>query len=82
MVLCVAANTYTYEIEERENFVYSLFLVPKNKADVRPVLTIRVSLMRKIHLRVYPNEKEPKVFSVCCYSANYYEIHYSFDFTY
>ena len=63
MILCVAANTYTSEIEERENFVYSLFLVPKNKADFRPVLTIRVSLMRKIHLSVYPNEKEPKGFS-------------------
>ena len=52
----------TYEIEERENVVYSFFPCTKNKAALRPVLTIRTSLMRKIHLSVYPNEKEANGF--------------------
>ena len=58
-VMCCSKNIY--EIEERK---FCLFVFPCKKKIGRfcPVLTIRASLMRKIHLSVYPNEKEANGF--------------------
>ena len=60
-VMCCSKNIY--EIEERK---FCLFCFPCKKkiGSFCPVLTIRASLMRKIHLSVYPNEKEANGFSV------------------
>ena len=46
---------------KREKMLF-IFPCTKNKAALRPVLTIRTSLMRKIHLSVYPKGKEAKGF--------------------
>ena len=58
-VMCCSKNIY--EIEERK---FCLFVFPCKKkiGSFCPVLTIRASLMRKIHLSVYPNENGKRIF--------------------